>query len=84
MIVLKLGDSNTKWLLQLRRFSGEDQALRSASEFFNYINGRRLYIFEMICILPNIGFLYMFFLLELFLCIIYIRNFVMCLQIQWV
>ena len=58
MIVLKLRDSNTKWLLQLRRFSGEDQALRSVSENFNYIHGRRLYIFEMICILPNIDFLY--------------------------
>ena len=57
MIILKLGDSNTVWLLQIR-FSGEDQTLCSASEFFNYINGRRLYIFEMIYILANIGFLY--------------------------
>ena len=58
MIILKLGHSNTVWLLQLRRFSEEDQPVCSASEFFNYINGHRLYIFEMIYILPNIGFLY--------------------------
>ena len=58
MIILKLGDSNTVWLLQIRRFSGEDQTLCRANEFFNYINGRRLYIFEMIYILPNMGFLY--------------------------
>ena len=58
MIILKLGDSNTVWLLQIRRFSGEDQPLCSASEFFNYINGHRFYIFELIYILPNIGFLY--------------------------
>ena len=45
------------WLLQLRRFSGEEQALCSASESFNYINGGRFYIFEMIYILPNVGFL---------------------------
>ena len=56
MIILKL--LNTVWLLQLRRFSGEEQALSSASESFKYINGGRLYIFEMIYILPNIGFLY--------------------------
>ena len=56
MIILKL--LNTVWFLQLRRFSGEDQALCSASEPFNYINGGRLYIFEMIYILPNVGFLY--------------------------
>ena len=56
MIILKL--LNTVWLLQLRRFSGEEQGLCSASEFFNYINGSRLYIFEMIYILPNNGFLY--------------------------
>ena len=54
MIILKL--LNTVWLLQLRRFSGEEQALCSASESFNYINGGRLYIFEMIYILPNVGF----------------------------
>ena len=45
------------WLLQLRRFSGEEQALCSASESFNYINGGRFYIFEMIYILSNVGFL---------------------------
>ena len=45
------------WLLQLRRYSGEEQALCSASESFNYINGGRFYIFEMIYILPNVGFL---------------------------
>ena len=55
MIILKL--LNTVWLLQLGRFSGEGQALCSASESFNYINGNRLYIFEMSYILPNVGFL---------------------------
>ena len=45
MIILKLRDSNSVWLLQLRRFSGEEQALCSDSESFNYINGGRLYIF---------------------------------------
>ena len=49
---------NTVWLLQLRKVSGEEQALCSASESFNYVNGGRLYIFEMIYILPNVGFLY--------------------------
>ena len=58
MIILKLCDSNTVLLLQLRRFSGEEQALCSASESFNYVNGGRLYIFEMIYILRNVGFLY--------------------------
>ena len=55
MIMVKLCDSNTVLLLQLRRFLGEEC---SASESFNYINGGRLYIFEMIYILPNVGFLY--------------------------
>ena len=45
MIILKLCDSNSVWLLQLKRFSGEEQALYSDSESFNYINGGRLYIF---------------------------------------
>ena len=58
MIILKMCDSNTVWLLQLRRFSGEEHALCSASESFNNINAGRLYIFEMIYILRNIGFLY--------------------------
>ena len=58
MIILKLCDSNTVWLLQLRRFSEEEQALWSATESFNYINGGKLYIFEIVYILPNIGFLY--------------------------
>ena len=56
MIILKL--LNTVWLLQLITFSGEEQALCSASESFNYINGGRLCIFEMTYILPNAGFLY--------------------------
>ena len=56
MIILKL--LNTVWLLQLRRFSEEEQALCSASESFNYINVGRLYIFDMIYILPSAGFLY--------------------------
>ena len=58
MIILKLCDSNTVWLLQLRGFPGEEEALCSASEFCNYINGGRLYIFEMIYILPDVSFLY--------------------------
>ena len=45
MIILKL--LNTVWLLQLRIFSGEEQALCSDSESFNYINGNRLYIFDL-------------------------------------
>ena len=56
MIILKLYDGNTVWLLELRRFSWEEQTLFSASESFNYVSGGRLYIFEMIYILPNIGF----------------------------
>ena len=56
MIILKLYDSNTVWLLQQRRFYGEDQPLCRARESFNYINGGRLYIFEMIYILPNVSF----------------------------
>ena len=44
------------WLLQLRRLSAEEQALCSASESFNYINGDRFYIFETIYILSNVGF----------------------------
>ena len=58
MIILKLCNPNTVWLLQLRRFSGEEQALCSASESFDFVNGGRLYIFEMIYILRNVGFLY--------------------------
>ena len=49
MIILKL--LNTMWLLQLRRFSEEEQALCSASEYFNYINVGRLYIFDIIYII---------------------------------
>ena len=45
MIILKLYDSITVWLLQARRFSVKEQALCSAIESFNYINGGRLYIF---------------------------------------
>ena len=56
MIILKL--LNTVWLLQLRRFSGEEQDLCSASESFNYINVGKIYIFEMIYIFPNVRFLY--------------------------
>ena len=56
MIILKL--LNTVWLLQLRRFFEEEQDFCSDSESFNYINGGRPYIFEIIYILPNIGFLY--------------------------
>ena len=44
MIILKL--LNTVSLLQLRRFSGEEQALCSAGESFNYINGVRIYILK--------------------------------------
>ena len=39
MIILKL--LNTVWLLQIRRLSGGEQALYSASESVSYINGGR-------------------------------------------
>ena len=45
MIILKLCDSNIGWLLQLIRFSREEQALFNASGSFNYVSCGSLYIF---------------------------------------